>query len=518
MSCLAAAYTLNLAAQEHDVNSYTISTNLLHLPEELPVHFELPPVIYSSDEPTVIATTHYSAQVNIENDIANFDTERIQTNQAYSYIATPLTYNGSFEETPYLNVDGLQHKRNYNGIFSVHDLPNNKGVIAIHHGENKNELRNGILFQNSVLPSAVANADDTNSYSGMINGRYKEDWDSYFAFLNASFTFKNNLEPLRQLSDIGPVVWPSHGYLTQDGKKASYGLRHPTSIVHDNFLYIFYSDSKHPNIAHDADRMPGKKLARVHIDSTLFPHSYKVYFNGGWENALPEGFNKFNIEDFYAVKGPKSTPLFKNSGCMGRFSVAKVKGENYFISVEEYRDKEDGYKTKIAIRYSFDLIHWTQRENLPNCTWDKWIQGNMHYPVFLNKDGSSTTEVDLEEFYIIGTSSVNKDALTRKRFQLKPKESLYSPNGKKLDLHQMAIFPNPTKEEAFVHLNNPEYENIQVTITDKRGNIMYRSSHSFTFENWNKPFKLNLENLSHGIYFINVKGVSFLQQSKIIIK
>ena len=36
--------------------------------------------------------------------------------------------------------------------------------------------------------------------------------------------------------------------------------------------------------------------------------------------------------------------------------------------------------------------------------------GTLHYPVFYNKDFTSNTEVDPEEFYIMGTSGNNVGA------------------------------------------------------------------------------------------------------------
>jgi len=298
-------------------------------------------------------------------------------------------------------------RRNYNGIFCAHIITlsntRNKILFAVSHGENKNEKQDSYFYQNTVRPSFTINPGDATTFSGMSNGSYKDCREAYFGFLNGSWVAYDTTGKWSNeyLNDIGPIAWPSAGYVNTDNTQASTGLRHPSSIVNDNYIYIFVKDESN-------DGTGGIKLIRCLLDSILKPNCFETWSAiQTWVPSLPKGFSKNLCGNFFSSRGPKNTPVFPNDRNTIRFSVAKFKNTNQFIGVEQYNDEQDNNHSKLAFRFSQDLIHWSDRVNFFNNTEHNWDDMPLKYPIFLSADGTSNTEVDKDQFYVIGTSGNN---------------------------------------------------------------------------------------------------------------
>jgi hypothetical protein len=168
-------------------------------------------------------------------------------------------------------------------------------------------------------------------------------------------------------------------------------------------------------------------VARAPLNDALNPRAYQVFYrdpNGVeiWHPSLPEGFTKETMGAFLNVPGPKSTNIMgvdaNNPYGEGRFSAAHVRNTNYFIGIESYLDltdpvpgtgpgtgKDQAYRVKKALRYSQDLVHWTDRKLIIEVA-DDWSKSKLNYPALLGSDGWSNTEVDSTDFYVVGTNSV----------------------------------------------------------------------------------------------------------------
>jgi len=300
----------------------------------------------------------------------------------------------------------------------------------------------------------------------LLEYRYPR-WDNYSAFVTMSIGNAGDAAgtPV-PLDNCGPVVWPSRGYAVQTDKHVrsqkmmarwfhadtetggwnydryrwvfhrrkdpelhwfgrpprDKGVRHPSVIVADGWVWLFYIDTgatagegeDFPRIVH-GNRAQGVKLARAPLaqltDGEINWDTFKVYCEGRhWQPGLPEGFTKANITDFMSTPGPAATPLFgghldRDDGTelTARFSVAKIKGRDLFLGLEQY-SRTPHMDTYIGLRVSEDLIHWSDRTelDLPGISGGKLFPFAFKYPVFVNADGTDSFEVDPEEFYILG--------------------------------------------------------------------------------------------------------------------
>ncbi len=354
-------------------------------------------------------------------------------------------------------------KRNYHGIYSAvyinHPFfgPVSLGFL---HGENKNLVDGNVSnpyatrYQNTIQKNVRINPDDPDSYSGGIP--FHEGWKAYNAIISASWVANNEKTNWGQQffsNEIGPIAWPSTGYVTTNGVKCTSGLKHPSSIIADGYVYVFFSDGGAfgSNVPDEEGRHEGIKVIRAPVSDALNPRSYKVYYrdtagNELWVPSLPAGFTKETMLNFISVKGPKSTDIMNDQKSISqeiRFSVAKVKDKNYYIGVEEYIDLADKQKFKVALRFSRDLIHWADRA-LVVYTAAGWDETRMNYPIFLSKDGWSNTEIDIDDFYILGTEVGWGDFVNRIHIQNTPAQStvayMMNITG---ELPVSSVFPNP---------------------------------------------------------------------------
>ncbi len=314
-------------------------------------------------------------------------------------------------------------------------------LFAVSHGENKNEKIGEYYYQNTVRTDFKIHKDEPATYSG--GTPYKDCWEAYFGFVNGNwFPYKAGMTWQDvYLSDLGPIAWPSAGYLNQDGSLASNGVRHPSAIVADHFLYIYFVDSSKEGAS-------GVKLVRASLADVLKPQAYETLTASGWKPALPEGFTKEKITSFFNVKGPASIPVLRPDQNTVRFSVARfIDGVHEFIGVEEYINPTDSIK--VALRFSSDLIHWSDRTVL--YTAKNWEESKLRYPIFLSQDGGSNTEIGKEGFFILGTDG--KGTVTKLYVHSKAIQPASFQTFLKYDLQDPALaVPNPAYDNFSVNL------------------------------------------------------------------
>ncbi|MEO1099443.1 MAG: 3-coathanger stack domain-containing protein, partial [Bacteroidota bacterium] len=288
---------------------------------------------------------------------------------------------------------------NYDYIapFSGHviDLPQDYLNVLYTHGEYKQHCEdNRIVSVNFPCSQGTANY-----------------WESYYAFLNLAWLESNASNNWGQTAyhDEGPIVWPKDGFRNGSrvgGTKISNGIRHPTSIIVGDYIYIYFKEENTTSAS-------GIKLARVSVDNATSVESYQVYSNGAWISSLPAGFVKENIDQFYETPGPNSSVVV-GGWTTFRFSVARLNGSSHFIGLEEYEKDGSQY---MALRLSQDLINWGERIKIVRYV-GIWDDSKMHYPIFLDKTGWHNTAIDADEFYILGSWGRSGDWGNVNRFKL----------------------------------------------------------------------------------------------------
>jgi hypothetical protein len=299
--------------------------------------------------------------------------------------------------------------------------------------------------------------------------------------ISAAWTPMDANQPFFQ-NELGPIAWPSNGYTTAAGVKCTAGLRHPASIVEGDYVYVFYTDAGPyaTNIPDEEGRREGIKVIRASLDSALDPRSYHAFYKDSsgrdtWIPALPKGFTKENMLSFVSVRGPKTTDIMRDSDNVSqeiRFSAAKVRNAGYYIGVEQYIDRTDSQKYKVALRFSSDLANWSERY-LVVYTAANWNKSRMNYPIFLSNDGTSNTEIDINDFYILGTGYTEADYVNRIHIQQSPSLSVSALRvaafSSSLD-NTEKLFPNPTEGPCQLQytLSDPSSE-VKIVLYDMNG-------------------------------------------------
>lgn len=330
-------------------------------------------------------------------------TEQIFNGSSKKLLTTGGIYNNGSPTGIVSDADNFPYwRRNYYGPFNTFTVKNKSGkeyLIGIMHGENKNERlkvgSNIVEYKNTVFPSS--RVYQSSEFDGEdANGVYHESSGTYFSFsgITVAPTDINDGADL-QSGDKGPVIWPSGGYLDERGEQASQGARHSSGFATDEYLYIYYLDTT--KNGYEAGRYPGLKVARSPITSLGEPGSFRNYFAGKWEEkSLPDNFDK-NDRSMFSKKGGRGSVILTGSSI--RFSVAKVKGTSYYIGVEE---TFTGKGLEIMLRASTDLANWGDPVTIKNAQTSKYLDGELHYPIFYNKDFTSCVEIDKDEFYVGG--------------------------------------------------------------------------------------------------------------------
>jgi hypothetical protein len=154
------------------------------------------------------------------------------------------------------------------------------------------------------------------------------------------------------------------------------------------------------------------------------------YGNGWLDRGEKRGFQCFNNINDYSIKGGKSSGLFgthyvdseqhynewpliydgKAKYQFGSgFSVAKIKGTDYYLGIE---DSASGFDPKIngewfnywvGLRISKDLIHWSDPIILEDTIVHNWPDLKLGHPDLLNGDFKTNNEIDPNGFYIVGS-------------------------------------------------------------------------------------------------------------------
>lgn len=426
------------------------------------------------------------------------------------------TGKGSFATGP---VASEPWRRSYSGIYSAHYLVDPlQGPIDIGfcHDENKNICGGP---ENTIDP--YAGTDCSRPYKG------------YFAMVSAVWTPSNSSDNWGQKgynNDLGPILWPSSGFVAPDGvSQASQGLLQPSSIISGGYIYVFIVDdgplSGNPQ---EEGRGRGIKLVRAPISGCLDAHQYQVYYkdtsgNVDWLPSLPAGFTKENLLQYVKVKGPKSTnilpdgPMDKTSTY--RFTAAQVNNTDYFIGCEEYVDENDvsnidgvrQARHHVALRFSEDLINWSPREMIVE-TSDDWNESAFNYPILLSADGWTNTAVDLNNFYIVGTHSqspfLNPISMMNISNAAMPPvmtSSVSSMGSSARSVVELVsnVYPNPTQGFCQLKYTLGSSANVQVAIYDVTGRQLepavsiQRPPGSYVEE-------FNLSAFAEGVYFIEL--------------
>ncbi|HEX7756421.1 MAG TPA: hypothetical protein VF421_13805 [Niabella sp.] len=317
---------------------------------------------------------------------------------------------------------GYDWRRQYNGIFSAHHYTHPiKGSINItfNHGENKNERQidqygTGQLYSNTFDATYPPVLSNPASYSGYAPGSsiYTECWQAYHATVNlawlpntAATNWGNDY-----YYDQGPFVWPYAGYYHTDGTKSSFGLRHPSSVVKGDSIYVYFIDSSVDTIAAGVPG-GGIKVARAHLTDAIDPSKWYAYTASGWVPSLPSGFTKETMLSYLKTKGPASKSLIYEWQLDPiRFAVAKINGTNYFLGVKLYMDysvNPTNPAARVGLYLSTDLVNWSTQKLLIQDVAGGWDALQLRYPVFMNKTGDDNENIDLDDFYIIGSASGN---------------------------------------------------------------------------------------------------------------
>ena len=111
--------------------------------------------------------------------------------------------------------------------------------------------------------------------------------------------------------------------MKSEGSGTTIGVRHPSTFVDNDYLYVFYVDNDYLSVARV--KITGYSFSKLNLKKCL---------NGEFSSlALPEGFDK-NSREFFKVAAGDSDKILRHNGTIS-FSVAKIKGTDYYLGVEE---------------------------------------------------------------------------------------------------------------------------------------------------------------------------------------
>ncbi len=296
------------------------------------------------------------------------------------------------------------HRRSFQGVFSADNVTSSAGKvwrIEAVHGENKNQLRNGVAEQNSIVPGVRA----TDCYSGVQPGEdfYTDCTTGYSAFFGVTRTKTERLD--NAVQDLGPVVWPRYGY-ARNGVRLSHGVYHPSMVRAGGYLYAVYYD------AGKGERRVGDgfRIARARTSDLGRGWSVWVQSERRWVTSLPRTRGLGNPSP------ARSTPLFRTR-TKGRTTVMTIARttDHRFIGV--YQEFYEGPPCTTAsggtstehgrtwIRFSTSGTRWEAPIRLPGSDFAgcaPYTDSRMTYPRFLNRTGRTTKLVNPQRFSLIG--------------------------------------------------------------------------------------------------------------------
>lgn len=314
------------------------------------------------------------------------------------------------------------HRAEYFGVYSAahaRAADGSRYIVEATHGENKNVVRNGLYYQNSVYSGldGLIPPLGGSCFSGFnpITFVYEDCYAAYTGWIGTATVAENasNNWGLQEPQDLGPAVWPANGYASADGKTMlGHGVRHPMIVSGgDGYLYMwYYDDGILPGNLYQGFRVARAKES----DGGRNWKTWDVTRND-WIQSVPTGVGSTVTAAQMALPSParNSSPLFNSTSTV--FAVARVKGRKGFIGVDQGRDWDrpctgpDGrasYRAFTRIRVSVDGVNWNAPINLHGTGFDDcdfFVTSPITYPRFMNAEGTSTKEVSLDNFNIIGT-------------------------------------------------------------------------------------------------------------------
>lgn len=347
---------------------------------------------------------------NIGNILTSTPTNPLFFNSQNCKIITKMSIVGSVNpngQPNYLNPANSVYNQSpwkmaYDGALNVNIINNNR-LVALRHGENSNSTLGGFKYQNTVFPNVKVDVCS----SGYVNGVYQHCGAALTSYANLGWANYNpstgwNKEDWH---DEGPVLWPPTPllYRNLDGTRGPAGGPYHTTTFqgNDGYMYAYTISQIGTENNHDQCNV----IARAPVSGNLMPGTWKYYYNGNFSSdALPTGFTKERINDFYSTPAGPATCILPNTANVAHlyFNVAKIKNTPFYIGVEESLPNRTSWR--MGVRISTDLVNWSDIQVLSTAA--NWGSGQkFSYPIFYNKEGNSSNEIDANEFYILGNGA-----------------------------------------------------------------------------------------------------------------
>lgn len=354
-------------------------------------------------------------------------------------------------------------RRNYYGVFSADSFVSSLDAAHLHrgaleaqqrqaappspwtviaaHGENNNQLWNDQFYQNTVNTDVPVRT----CYSGWNNGTYQDCMAAYNAFaglllVNASGDncYGVGGRGVGAYYDLGPVAWPLPGYRNATGGKATYGLRHPSVLVgFDSAVYVTYMENtltggQFYTVRSAAGPYQGLPMTFAGLNASSLQ----------WEiPALPLAFNVSNVSASFDQPAPGAAwraptfPIDDSVEAGLHMAVARMPSLNGYLAVissvnwtacasrpphaslraamyQNASELCDGAFWQLSLRVSADMMFWSPPTYLSQYGAGSLDAAYLRYPILLNAEGSSQTDVDPSGFFILGTCNAPSCAQT----------------------------------------------------------------------------------------------------------
>ncbi|MGN0492145.1 MAG: hypothetical protein ACI4F7_00730 [Acutalibacteraceae bacterium] len=370
------------------------------------IYIETPPIpIKYSGKASHILSTGRADLLTLKNDKSFSEDKDAYDLSSHMVLTYPPMYKPE-NANDYLTWDtDPDHRylwnRVYYGIMGALVLKNPKDgkdyIVAFTHGENKN----GTFGPDSHIRYITNTVEPWGKYSQPEDKTFPRpepyEFDRvYYGAIGMAVcpADESNGKDLMK-NDFGPIVWPSAGYIDNAGNQICYGPRHPYAITDGAYVYLYYIDDimtanfpKPQSV--DSGRMFGLKCARATVED-CFKGKFSMYYNGEFnEPALPENFDRFDRSYVYKNGGRGDIILAHPSGSpIVRFACARLKGTDAYLGISYDRLKNR------FLWISKNLADFTRVCELG--------PSELMYPQLYNKDFTSISEIDAEEFYIAGS-------------------------------------------------------------------------------------------------------------------
>ncbi len=303
-------------------------------------------------------------------------------------------------------------------------------VVAIDHGENKNDNRTGAPPGSSCDQTAQSHCyhntlqpGDNTCWTPVSDLSVYECYPDYNGFVDSSSAPLPSpaANALDGWSDNGPIVWPKDGYVDAGGSKTSWGVRHPSSIVANGMLYVFYLDTGSAQT--DVSGLPtqgggaGIAVARSPDYGIGRPGTFETDVGRGtWAPSLPAGTSAGDVAASFADAGPNAAQILGDRRGSYYFAVARTGlHDPAYLGVENYAEPDSDScpngetAFKEALWESNDLVNWDGRTAIPQLTSCGTTAGAaydaepLRWGHFLNSAGTDQNQIDPRDFYLTGT-------------------------------------------------------------------------------------------------------------------